>query len=40
MAVAHKQFMECDISNLKNGKDTVVFDVKGVLPLDEVDARL
>ncbi len=40
MAVAHNQFMECEFSKLKNGKDTVVFDVKGVLPLDEVDARL
>jgi len=40
MAVAHNQLMECEFSKLKNGNDTVVFDVKGVLPLDQVDARL
>lgn len=39
LCVAHNQFAELDISSLKDG-DAVVYDVKGILPRDLVDARL
>jgi len=39
-AVAHKTFEKLDLENYKKDGDTVVFDIKGVLPKDEVDARL
>ena len=39
LAVAHNEFMDVDVRKyLKTGG--VVFDVKGVLPLEFVDARL
>ncbi|MBD0778100.1 nucleotide sugar dehydrogenase [Maribacter sp. ANRC-HE7] len=38
LAVAHKQFMDLDLEPLKN-KDTVVYDVKGVLR-NKVDGKL
>jgi UDP-N-acetyl-D-glucosamine/UDP-N-acetyl-D-galactosamine dehydrogenase len=37
LAVAHKKFGEIDI---KSTKDCVVYDVKGILPKQNVDARL
>ena len=39
LAVGHKQFLDLDIRSLV-GKDGVVYDVKGILPRDIVDARL
>ena len=37
LAVAHKKFGEIDI---KSTKDCVVYDVKGILPKQNIDARL
>jgi len=37
LAVAHNEFKEI---NLKEHKGTIIFDVKGILPKDVVDARL
>ncbi|MEO1032620.1 MAG: nucleotide sugar dehydrogenase [Bacteroidota bacterium] len=39
LAVSHKEFLDVSIDNLKSDK-CVVFDVKSLLPLDAVDARL
>ena len=39
LCVAHNQFIELDIESLKDG-DAVVYDVKGILPREMVDARL
>ena len=39
LAVAHKEFIDIDIRSLLK-KDGVVYDVKGVLPKDIIDARL
>ncbi len=39
LAVAHRQFVDIDITSMQNGK-TIVFDVKGFLPRDIVDGRL
>ena len=39
IAVAHQEFMAIDLKSLKHPQ-TVVFDVKGLLPKVEVDARL
>lgn len=39
LAVAHKEFMEVDIRSLVKANG-VVYDVKGVLPREIVDARL
>jgi len=40
VAVAHKELMEIDVKALKNGHDSVVFDIKAILPKDIVDGRL
>lgn len=40
LAVAHDEFISLDMHRLKSQKQGVVFDVKGVLPRDVVDARL
>jgi UDP-N-acetyl-D-galactosamine dehydrogenase len=41
LAVAHKEFAELDVrSMLKDKKQGVVYDVKGFLPRNIVDARL
>ena len=40
LAVAHKQFMKLEIENLKNQKESVIFDLKAVLDQSKVDARL
>ncbi len=37
--VAHNKFLDLDLSKFKN-ENSVVFDVKGSLPLDSVNARL
>ena len=39
LAVSHKEFLNVSIDNLKSDK-CVVFDVKSLLPIEEVDARL
>ena len=39
LAVSHNEFLKFDISKLKS-KTGVVFDVKSLLPLDAIDARL
>jgi UDP-N-acetyl-D-galactosamine dehydrogenase len=39
LAVAHDSFKALDIKALKRDK-TIVYDVKGVLPLEVVDERL
>ena len=39
LAVAHREFMELDVSKCKKN-DAVVFDIKGILPRDLVDGRL
>lgn len=40
LAVAHKEFADLDIVSLKNGESAVVYDVKGILPRNIIDARL
>ena len=40
LAVAHKAFAALDIRSLSSGSNAVIYDVKGVLPLDDVDGRL
>ena len=39
LAVAHKEFMSLDLKNLVND-NSVIYDVKGILPRDIVDDRL
>jgi UDP-N-acetyl-D-galactosamine dehydrogenase len=39
LAVAHKEFFELDIKSLRK-ENSIVFDIKSVLPKDEIDARL
>ncbi len=39
LAVAHKEFESLDLDRYKN-PNTVVFDIKGLLPKDKADARL
>lgn len=39
LAVAHKSFLELNIHSLLN-ENSVVYDVKGILPRDLIDARL
>jgi UDP-N-acetyl-D-glucosamine/UDP-N-acetyl-D-galactosamine dehydrogenase len=40
LAVAHDAFAALDIRSLSSGTNAVIYDVKGVLPLDKVDGRL
>jgi len=39
LAVGHDEFLQLDIRSLKEEK-SIIFDIKGLLPLDMVDARL
>lgn len=39
LAVAHKSFLELNIHSLRK-ENSVVYDVKGILPRDQIDARL
>ncbi len=39
LGVAHKEFKELDLSSLQKQK-SVLYDVKGILPLDLIDGRL
>lgn len=38
--VAHRQFLELDYNKLTHDKQSVLFDIKGVLPKEIVDGRL
>lgn len=40
IAVAHDEFRELDIDDIKNGKEAIVYDLKSVLNKSEVDGRL
>ena len=40
LAVGHKDFSKIDINSIKNDSKSVVFDLKGFLPRDQVTARL
>ena len=40
LAIGHNQFLELDLEVLKSSTDTVVFDVKSVLPKGQATARL
>jgi len=40
LAVSHQQFAELDLDRLTNGDQSVIFDIKGLLPKDKVDGRL
>jgi len=40
LAVAHKEFLQINLNDFKNGQHTVVFDSKAVLDRKDVDARL
>ena len=40
LAVGHKDFSKIDINSFKNDSKSVVFDLKGFLPRDQVTARL
>lgn len=40
LAIGHNQFLELDLEALKSSRDTVVFDVKSVLPMGQATARL
>ena len=39
LAVAHKEFLDLDVKSLV-GEEGVIYDVKGILPRDIIDARL
>jgi UDP-N-acetyl-D-galactosamine dehydrogenase len=40
LAVAHDQFLKLDFNGIKKEKNSVLFDIKSILPKTEVDARL
>ena len=40
IAVAHDEFKELDINNIKNGKEAIIYDLKSVLDTSQVDGRL
>ena len=40
VAVAHKEFSSIDIKSLKRNSNSIVYDLKGVLPKNIVDSRL
>lgn len=39
LSVAHKEFLSLDITSLRN-KNSVLYDVKGILPKEVIDGRL
>ena len=39
-AVAHREFGELDLGHYSKDGATVIYDIKGALPKDKVDARL
>ena len=40
LAVGHDYFLKIDFSSLKKDNSSVIFDIKSILPKNEVDARL
>ncbi|WP_289161089.1 nucleotide sugar dehydrogenase [uncultured Parabacteroides sp.] len=40
LAVSHKQFLDLDIASLKRSTQSVIYDVKGILPRNVIDGRL
>ncbi|MBI9059645.1 MAG: nucleotide sugar dehydrogenase [Labilibaculum sp.] len=40
LAVAHDEFKELDLSNLRNGHDAVIYDIKGIWDKELIDGRL
>jgi UDP-N-acetyl-D-galactosamine dehydrogenase len=40
LAVNHKEYENLKLSDLKRFSTSVVFDLKGIFPVDQVDARL
>jgi UDP-N-acetyl-D-galactosamine dehydrogenase len=40
LAVSHSKFLELDIESLKKDSESVVYDLKGFLPRNQVDSRL
>ena len=40
LAVSHDKFSKIDITSLKKDAKSIVFDLKGFFPRDQVDARL
>ena len=40
LAVSHSKFLELDIESLKKDPDSVVYDLKGFLPRNQVNSRL
>lgn len=40
LAVSHNKFSEIDITSLKKDAKSIVYDLKGFLPRDQVDSRL
>lgn len=40
LAVAHQVFIETGVSQYKKTTDAVIYDIKSVLPIDQVDGRL
>jgi len=40
LAVAHEEFIKLDLNSIKNQKESVVYDLKSVLDVNQVDARL
>ena len=40
LAVAHNEFKIIDIHSLRNGHNTVVYDIKGIWEKELVDGRL
>ena len=40
LAVAHNEFLKIDIPSIKNDSKSIVFDLKGFLPRNQVNSRL
>ena len=40
LTVPHDEFLKLDLNALKNQKESVVYDLKSVLDINQVDARL
>lgn len=40
LAVSHNQFLDLDIASLKRSTQSVIYDVKGILPRNIIDGRL
>ena len=40
LTVAHNQFLDLDFNALKSNENSIIFDLKSILPRELVDARL